>query len=197
MYATGNFTGLLHQVDQLLVSQAGRIDLLLLRNSALMMSMGDIETARETLQSALDYSGYQDGQGLTGDQLEAAVQLANVYDKSGEAQKRDLLLAEINTTLERIRRTEPPNSLAIMLGAYVASIQGDLPGMLRELELSVNNGFRSHWALIRNPVFKRWQEHPDFIAFHQGMLEAAASMRSEYYINNPAMATATATEGAN
>jgi len=49
----------------------------------------------------------------------------------------------------------------------------------------VDHGFRRHWELIRNPVFARWEENPDFIAFHQGMLEAAADMRREYYINNP------------
>ena len=197
MYATGNFTDLLHQVDQLLVSQAGQVDLLLYRSSALMMNMGDIEAARETLQSALDYSGYQDGQGLTGDQLETAVQLANVYDQSGKTQERDLLLAEISTTLEKIRRTEPPNSFAIMLGAYVASVQGDLPGVLKELELSVNNGFRDHWELIRNPVFKRWQENEEFKAFYQGMLNTAADMRREYRVNNPAELSVAATESAN
>jgi len=197
MYATGKFTDLLHQVDQLLVSQAGQIDLLLYRNSALMMNMGDIEAARETLLSALDFSGYQDGQGLTGDQLVTAVQLANVYDQGDNTRERDLLLAEISTTLEKIRQTEPPNSFVILLGAYVASVQGDLPGVLKELELSVNNGFRDHWELIRNPVFKRWQENEEFKAFYQDMLKVAADMRREYRINNPAEVSAVAAKDVN
>jgi len=184
MYATGNFTDLLQQVDQLLVAQAGQIDLLLYRNSALM-NMGDTEAARDTLQSALTFNRYRDGEGLSGDQLDIALQLANVYDQNGNTRERDQLLEEITTTLENIHRTEPTGSFLNGLSAQVASVRNDLPGMLGKLELAVDHGFRRHWELIRNPVFARWEENPDFIAFHQGMLEAAADMRREYYINNP------------
>ena len=69
--------------------------------------------------------------------------------------------------------------------------------MLRELTSAVDNGFRDHWELLRNPVFKRWQENPEFIAFHKGMLDSAAAMRSEYQINNPVQLSAAATESNN
>lgn len=196
MYANGDYSGLLKQVDQLLEALPGQMFFLSYRGAALM-NLGQADAALETLQSAIENSGYLGGQGLNGSQLYIATLLANAMDVSGDISKRDTLLTEIAAVLEQLRQAEPAQKFLLFQSACLASVNNDLPGVLRELASAVDNGFINHWELLRNPVFKRWQEHPDFIAFHQGMLEAAASMRSEYYINNPAMATATSTEGAN
>ena len=87
--------------------------------------------------------------------------------------------------LAQLRQSEPAHSNVLFLSAGVSSIQNDLPAMLQALELAVQNSFRSHWELIRNPVFARWQENEKFKAFNQGMLKAAADMLREYKINNP------------
>ncbi|MCW8925064.1 MAG: hypothetical protein OQJ84_02320 [Xanthomonadales bacterium] len=184
MYANGNFADLLSQVDQLLVSQPGQVRLLGYRH-AVLMNMGEIDMAKEALLQAMEYSGYVDGQAFTGNQLFTVVYLANVFDLTGETEERDLLLSRASELLTRLRRSEPANDLVFYLSACVASIQNDLPAMLRELELAVENGFRNHWELIQDPVFARWQENAKFKAFHQGLLNAAADMLHEYKANNP------------
>jgi len=184
LYAAGNFKTLLQQVDQLLELLPEDTTLLLHRSAALM-NMGQTDAARETLQRALDFSGYEPGQKLTGDELTTAVQLANIFDYTGNIEQRDLLLMRVSEVLQQLRHDEPPHDYVIFLGACVASIQNDLPAMLRELETAVEYGFRNHWELIRNPVFARWQENDAFEAFYQGMLKAAAEMHREYKANNP------------
>jgi hypothetical protein len=54
------------------------------------------------------------------------------------------------------------------------------------LTLARENGFRGHWELIRDPVFQRWQDNAEFVAFYKDMIKAAETMRGEYSINNPA-----------
>ena len=196
MYATGNFDALLAQVNQLLEAQPGRT-LLLRYRSAALMDKGEFDSAGESLQLALAASGYATGQQLSGDQLSTAVQLANVFDQLGNAEERDLLLSQITKLLEKIRQSEPSHKTVFGVSACVASIQNDLPAVLRELELAVKHGFRSHWELIRNPVFKRWQDNTDFLAFHQNMIKAAADMRREYEINNPVQKTEMTVKGFN
>ena len=109
-------------------------------------------------------------------------------------EQRDLLLESTSEVLQQLHRDEPRHDYIIFLGACVASIQNDLPGMLRELETAVEYGFRNHWELIRNPVFARWQDNDQFKAFHQDMLKTAARMRREYMANNPVEKPAVVTE---
>jgi len=194
MYARGDFDGLLRQVDQLLESLPGERTLLLYRSAALI-DMGELDAAKETLQLALSSSGYEPGQDLMGNELLTAVQLANIFDITGNIENRDLLLSEILKLVKQLRRDEPPNTILVLISASVASIQNDLPGMLRELESAVAHGFRSHWELIRNPVFTRWQDNEEFKAFHQGMLKAAADMLHEYKANNPVEVLVPAVKG--
>ena len=184
LYANGDFANLLSQVDQLLVAQPGQVPLLGYRHAALM-NMGQLDMARETLQQALEPSGVLNGQPLSGGDLLTAVHLANVLDLSGNTAKRDQLLVEASELLTQLRQSEPANGTVIYLSASVASVQNDLPRVLRELELAVQNGFRQHWELIRNPVFARWQDNEEFKAFYQGMLQNAAKMLREYKSNNP------------
>jgi TolB-like protein/predicted Zn-dependent protease len=185
MYATGDFTGLLAQVDELLKSQPGRM-LLLSYRSSVLMDMGDYEAAIDDLMLALDASGYEAGGGLSGDQVMSTVILANAYDQADHVEKRDLLLDKATRLLQQLRQSEPPNRQVLFASACAASILNDLPGVLRELAEAQAHGFRSHWELIRNPVFKRWQDNAEFVAFYQDMIKAAEAMRSEYRINNPA-----------
>jgi hypothetical protein len=194
MYAKGDFSGLLGQVDQSLETLPGHIIFQYLRAIALM-NLGNVDAARDTLRQALESGGYISGQPLIGSELSIAVQLANVLDMDGNADERDALLAGITDLLAQRLPAEPANSDLLYISASVASVRDDLPGVLRELKAAVDAGFRHHWELLRDPVFKRWQDNPDFIAFHQGMLEAAARMRAEYYVNNPAELTAVAPEG--
>ena len=194
MYARGDFDGLLRQVDQLLESLPGERTLLLYRSAALI-DMGELDAAKETLQLALSSSGYEPGQDLMGNELLTAVQLANIFDITGNIENRDLLLSEILKLVKQLRRDEPPNTILVLISASVASIQNDLPGMLRELESAVAHGFRSHWELIRNPVFTRWQDNEEFKAFHQGMLKAAADMLHECKANNPVEVLVPAVKG--
>jgi tetratricopeptide (TPR) repeat protein len=194
MYANGDFAGLLQQVDQLLEFSPGHRRLIWYRVQTLM-NLGQADAAQEILQEALRSGGYNNGQALTGNQLYLAVQLANALDHNGEVTERDVLIREISQMLDQLRQSEPFSMGLLLFHASIKSIQNDLPGLLRELELAVEKGFRGHWELIRDPVFKRWQKHPEFIAFHQGMLDAAARMRAEYYVDNPAAQTVTALEG--
>ena len=196
MYAKGDYTGLLSQVDQLLEALPGQMIFLSYRGAALM-NLGQADAALETLQSALENSGYLGGQGLNGSQLFIATQLANALDLVGDINNRDVLLTEIAAVLGELRQTGPAQKYVLFQSACLASVNNDLPGVLRELASAVDNGFRDHWELLRNPVFKRWQENPEFIAFHKGMLDSAAAMRSEYQINNPVQLSAAATESNN
>ena len=158
------------------------------------MNLGEADLAEDTLQLAMESNGYVIGQPLPGNLLYLSLQLANAYDHNGNTSVRDLLLGDIKTLLQQLRETEPLISALLFISASLASIENDLPGVLRELEAAVKGGFRNHWELIRDPVFKRWQKHPEFIAFHQGMLDSAARMRAEYYANNPTEQTSTAPE---
>jgi len=196
IYATGSFPDLLPQVDEMLESQPGDNLLLIYRNAALM-NMGELNAAKETMQLALDSSGYVHSQDLTGDQMFIALQLANVLDQSGDTKQRDWLLAQVSSLLEEVQRIEPRDKWASFLAASVASIRNDLPGTLLELESAVENGFRDHWELVRNPVFERWQQNEEFMAFYQGMLETAADMRREYELNNPTEKPAQSVPGFN
>ena len=193
MYANGNFAGLLTQVDHLLVSQPGQVRLLGYRHAALV-NMGQIDAAKEALQQALESSGHVSGQPISGDQLFTVVHLANVLDLAGNTGERDQLLSQASKLLAHLRQSEPANSMVLYLSASVASIQNDLPAMLQSLELAVQSGFRSHWELIRNPVFARWQDNEEFKAFHQGMLKAASDMLREYKTNSPEEKPTTARE---
>ena len=193
MYANGNFAGLLTQVDHLLVSQPGQVRLLGYRHAALV-NMGQIDAAKEALQQALESSGHVSGQPISGDQLFTVVHLANVLDLTGNTGERDQLLSQASKLLAHLRQSEPANSMVLYLSASVASIQNDLPAMLQSLELAVQSGFRSHWELIRNPVFARWQDNEEFKAFHQGMLKAASDMLREYKTNSPEEKPTTARE---
>ena len=184
MYANGNFASLLSQVDQLLVSQPGQVRLLGYRHAALM-NLGQLDTAKETLHQTMESSGHLTGKTLSGGDLFTAVYLANVLDLSGNTDERDQLLSQASELLTQLRQSEPANSMVFYLSANVASIQNDLPGVLRELDLAVQNGFRQHWELIRNPVFARWQDNEEFKAFYQGILKNAAKMLREYKSNNP------------
>ena len=196
MYANGDYSGLLSQVDQLLEALPGQMIFLSYRGAALM-NLGQADAALETLQSALENSGYLGDQGLNGSQLFIATQLANALDLVGDISNRDALLTEIAAVLGQLRQTGPAQKYVLFQSACLASVNNDLPGVLRELASAVDNGFRDHWELLRNPVFKRWQENPEFIAFHKGMLDSAAAMRSEYQINNPVQLSAAATESNN
>ena len=196
MYANGDYSGLLSQVDQLLEALPGQMIFLSYRGAALM-NLGQADAALETLQSALENSGYLGDQGLNGSQLFIATQLANALDLVGDINNRDVLLTEIAAVLGELRQTGPAQKYVLFQSACLASVNNDLPGVLRELASAVDNGFRDHWELLRNPVFKRWQENPEFIAFHKGMLDSAAAMRSEYQINNPVQLSAAATESNN
>ena len=188
MYATGDFTGLLAQVDDLLKSQPGRM-LLLSYRSSVLMGMGEFEVAIEDLELALSASGYEADGSLSGDQVLTAILLANAYDRAGQADERDLLLGKATQLLEQLRQSEPPNRNVLFASACVASIRDDLPGVLRELAVAQESGFRDHWELIRNPVFKRWQDNAEFVAFYEGMIKTAESLRNEYRINNPSEIT--------
>jgi len=194
MYAKDDFAGLLEQVDQTLETLPGHITIQFLRAIALM-NLGKIDAARDTLRQALALDGYVSGQPLIGSEMLIAAQLANVLDQNRNADERDTLLAGITQLLEQRLPSEPANSDLLYISASAASLRNDLPGVLRELEAAVDAGFRDHWELLRDPVFKRWQDNPDFMAFHQGMLKAAARMRTEYYVNNPLEQTAAALEG--
>ena len=194
MYARGDFAGMLEQLDQTLETLPGHITFQFLRGISLM-NLGKVDAARDTLRQALELDGYESGQPLIGSELSIAVQLANVLDQDGNADERDTLLAGITALLEQRLPSEPANPDLFYISAGAASVRNDLPSVLRELKAAVDAGFRNHWYLTRDPVFKRWQDHPDFIAFHQGMLDAAARMRAEYYVNNPAEQTAVAPEG--
>ena len=194
MYAMGDFDALLQQTDQLLESQPGQTQLLLYR-SAVLMNMEQVDAAIDSLQLALSSSGYVSGQQLSNDLLFTAVQLANAFGLAGSTTERDELLVQISTLLEKIRQDEPADDFVMLLSACVASIRNDLPGVLRELEQAVKNGFRSHWVLIRDPAFKRWQENVEFKAFYQGMLKAAADMQREYKTNNPTEKLSPAVKG--
>jgi len=194
MYAKGDFAGMLEQLDQTLETLPGHITFQFLRGIALM-NLGEVDAARDTLRQALELDGYDSGQPLIGSELSIAVQLANMLDQDGNADERDTLLTGIAALLAQRLPSEPANADLLYISASAASVRNDLPGVLRELKAAVDAGFRNHWYLTRDPVFKRWQDNPDFIAFHQGMLEAAARMRAEYYVNNPADQTAVAPEG--
>ena len=194
MYAIGDYSGLLRQVDQLLEALPGQMQFLSYRSVALM-NLGQTDAALETLQSALESSGYESGQGLNGSQLLIATQLANALDLNGDNARRDALLAEITTVLGQLRQAEPAQQYVLFQNACLASVKNDLSGVLHEMATAVDNGFRKHWELLRNPIFKRWQENPEFIAFYKGMIDSAAAMRSEYQINNPAELTVAATKG--
>ncbi|MGA9575223.1 MAG: tetratricopeptide repeat protein, partial [Lysobacterales bacterium] len=183
-YSTGDFSGLLALVEELLKSQPGRMQLLSYR-SIVLMDMGELEAAIDDLVLALDASGYEASGDLSGDQVMAAVLLADVYDKAGQTEKRDRLLDKSSRLLAQLRQSEPPNRNVLFADACVASIHNDLPGVLRELAAARAQGFGNHWELLRNPVFKRWQDNSEFIAFHQDTLKAAETMRREYYLNNP------------
>ena len=196
MYANGEFAGLLQQVDQQLETLPGQARLMSYQSAALM-NLGQADLAQETLQAGLGSSGYIRGEPLTGDLLYLAVQLANAFDLNGKTTDRDAWLGQIKSLLKQLRQSEPQVKDLLFISANVASIQNDLPGVLRELGIAMEKGFTDHWELLRSPVFKRWQKHPDFIAFHQGMLEAAARMRAEYHVNNPVEQTAAAREGTN
>jgi TolB-like protein/predicted Zn-dependent protease len=196
MYATGDFAGLLAQVDELLESQPGRTLLLTYRSNALM-DMGEFDAAVETLKLALNASGYEASAGLSGDQIMTAIQLANAYDRAGQVKDRDLLLGQATQLLEQLRESEPPHKTILLASACVASVRNDLPGVLRDLAVAQEHGFRSHWELVRNPVFSRWQDNAEFVAFYQDMLKTAESMRSEYEINNPATLFDAETGGSN
>ena len=150
------------------------------------MDMGEFDAAVETLKLALNASGYEASAGLSGDQIMTAIQLANAYDRAGQVKDRDLLLGQATQLLEQLRESEPPHKTILLAGACVASVRNDLPGVLRDLAVAQEHGFRSHWELVRNPVFSRWQDNAEFVAFYQDMLKTAESMRNEYEINNPA-----------
>jgi tetratricopeptide (TPR) repeat protein len=194
LFARGDFSGLLEQVDQALETLPGHLYFRRLRGTALA-SLGETDAARDTLRLALESAGYMSGQPLNGSELQPAVELANLLDQQGAAEERDALLDKIEELVKQLQQAEPPVASVSYIAACAASIRNDLPGVLRELKAAVDAGFRNHWELLRDPVFKRWQDNPDFIAFHQGMLEATARMRAEYYVNNPAELTAVAPEG--
>jgi len=196
MYAKGDFSGLLEQVDKALETLPGHVYFQYLRAIALM-NLAKVDVARDTMRLALESTGYVNGQPLLGIELLFAVQLANVLDQDGGSDERDTLLAGITNVLGPRHQSEPANSELLYISASAASVRNDLPGVLRELEAAVDAGFRDHWALLRDPVFKRWQDNPDFIAFHQGMLDNAARMRAEYYVNNPAETNPAAKEDTN
>jgi TolB-like protein len=196
MYATGSFPDLLRQVDEMLESQPRGILLLIYRNAALMR-MGEIDAAKDTMQLALDSSGYVHGQDLTGDQMFVALQLANILDQSGDTKQRDWLVAQVSSLVEEMQLREPRDKLALYLAASVASIRNDLPGTLSKLGSAAENGYREHWQLVRNPVFERWQQNEEFMAFYQGMLKTAADMRHEYELNNPTEKPAQSVPGFN
>jgi TolB-like protein/predicted Zn-dependent protease len=193
MYANGKFAELLSQVDHLLESQPGQMGLLRYRRDALV-NMGQIEAAKDTVQQALESSGHVSGQSISGDQLFNVVSLANVMDITGDTVARDQLVSQSSSLLNHLRQSEPANSTVLLLSAMVASIQNDLPGVLSNLELAVQNGFTDHWELIRSPVFARWQDNEEFQAFYQSMLKTAADNLREYKTNNPKEKATTARE---
>jgi tetratricopeptide (TPR) repeat protein len=184
LYADGRSAELLQLVNRVLGLQPGQVNWLILRGVA-QMQLGQNELALETLHDALAQSGYADGQRLAADQLGAAVQLANALDATGNAAQRDALLAKIELALGQAGEANPPHADLLLRAARAASVRGDLPGVLRQLEAARELGFRKHWQLIRDPVFARWQTAPEFMAFHQRMLDDAAAMRREYRSNNP------------
>ncbi len=195
LYAAGDFDGLLSRVNEQLAEQPGQIQLLLYRSAALM-NLGEPDSAIDTLRQAQNVNGYEAEGRLNGSEIMTAVQLANAYDLVGDNEERDSLLAKITTLLHQLRQSEPASEELNYASACVASIQNDLPAVLKELKLAQKNGFRAHWQLIRNPVFKRWQNNAEFTAFYQGMIKAAETMRSQYRINNPAEHLEAPIEGA-
>ena len=194
MYSSGNFEDLLEELDDLLKTQPEHLILMMERSSALMQ-LGRFEDAIETMKQALSLGGFQAGSTLSNQQIMSAVQLANAYDTTGNHQARDQLLEQATQLLIQIRKNEPPQMTLFLAEANIASVRNDLPGTLRNLALAKEIGFRQHWQLTRNPVFSRWQKNPEFIAFHQEMLDDAARMRGEYYVNNAAEQSAAALEG--
>ena len=194
MYASGNFEDLLKEIDDLLKTQPEQLIWMMERSSALMQ-LGRFDEAIETMEQALSLGGFQTGSTLFNDQILSAVQLASAYDTTGNHQARDQLLEQADQQLKKIRESEQPQIALFLVEAGIASVRNDLPGMLKNLVMAEEKGFRQHWRLMRDPVFSRWQDNPEFIAFHQGMLDAAARMRAEYYAKNPAEQTTTALEG--
>ncbi len=184
LFARGDFSGLLEQVDQALETLPGHLYFRRLRAMALA-SLGKTDAARDTLRLVLESAGYVSGQALMSNELHPAVELANLLDQQGAADERDALLDKIEELLKRLHQAEPPVASVSYIAACAASVRNDLPGVLSGLKAAVDAGFRDHWKLLTDPVFKRWQDNPEFIAFHQGMLDAAARMRAEYYVNNP------------
>jgi len=184
LYAQGNYTELLQHVNSQLETQPGQSGLLGYRGVALM-HLGQADTAASAFREALQGSDYEPGKPLSADQIYVALQLANVLDGAGNTTERDDLLDQASTLLEHIYQSEPAHAGILLRRAMLSSVKGDLPGVLHALQEAVENGFRDHWNLLRNPVFTRWQDSAEFIAFHQGMIEAAAGMRREYQINNP------------
>ena len=196
MYAAGDFSGLLSQVNEQLVEQPGQIQLLLYRSAALM-SMEEPDSAIDTLRQAQNVNGHEADVSLNGSELVTAIQLANAYDRVGDNEERDGLLTKITTLLHQLRQSEPASEKLHYASACVASVQNDLPVVLKELTLARENGFRGHWELIRDPVFQRWQDNAEFVAFYQDMIKAAETMRGEYRINNPAETLEPLIEGVN
>ena len=185
MYAKGEHSALLKQVNHALEAQAAQPSLLGWRGAALM-HLGQYDKAETAFRNALRASGYTEGDSLsTSQNFVAATQLANVLDIRGQTGERDTLLNQASANLAEIQQTEQPTQSISVMAAFIASIRGDLPAVLMNLQQAVELGFRAHWELLQNPIFMRWREHPDFIAFHADMLEAAAVMRREYLANNP------------
>ena len=184
MYASGDFEGLLVELDDLLKTQPGQLSWMMERSTALM-NLGRFEDAIETMEQALNLGGFQAGSTLFNDQILSAIQLASAYDTTGNHQARDQLLEQANQQLAQLHESEPPQMTLSLAEASIASVRNDLPGMLKSLALAEEQGFRAHWQLIRDPVFSRWQDNPEFVAFHQGMLRSAEKMRNEYGLSNP------------
>ena len=194
MFVRGEFSALLEQVDQALETLPGHLNFQRLRAMALV-NLGKTDAARDTLRKALESAGYVSGQPLIGSELQPAVELANLLDQPGDAEERNALLDKIAELVKQLQQAQPPAASVSYIAACAASVRNDLPGVLSGLEAAVDAGFRDHMKLSSDPVFKRWQNNAEFIAFHQGMLDAAARMRAEYYVNNPSEQTSPAQEG--
>ena len=95
------------------------------------------------------------------------------------------MLEQVEAYIQKARLTEPRTVKTSIASAQLASIRGDLAGMIKELTEAWENGFRNHWDLVRVAVYDRWQDNAEFLSVYQHILGKAEEMRNEYKANNP------------
>jgi TolB-like protein/Tfp pilus assembly protein PilF len=184
MFARGEIEPLMAQYETRLQRLPEYRTLLTYKGTLLSMK-GEHDAALKILGDALTASGYQAEAPLAGDQVGTVMLLADIHDKAGREEERDSWLELVDAYIEKAKLAGPPTMVTPLAAAQAASVRSDLAGVINGLTEAIKNGYRDHWDLVRNPVFDRWQDNPEFIAVYQDMLKAAEQMRNEYKANNP------------